>query len=94
MRQAGREPVDRSSGKSPASNALYAFTAALSAGTSPRRPPASPARGVWSPPTAPPIHGRAEIAAILAQMIARRTEIEPSSSSSDQAGTSPSPAAA
>jgi len=60
----------------PALNALYAFNAALSEGDLALAAACFTREGCLITPDGTAVHGRADIAAILAQMIARRTEIE------------------
>ena len=60
----------------PAENALYAFIAALGAGDLGAAAACFTREGCMITPDGTAVHGRSEIAAILAQLIARRTEIE------------------
>jgi uncharacterized protein (TIGR02246 family) len=60
----------------PAQNALYAFIAALSDGNLGAAAACFTREGCMITPDGTAVHGRSEIAAILAQLIARRTEIE------------------
>jgi uncharacterized protein (TIGR02246 family) len=65
-----------SSTPAPAQNALYAFIAALSAGNLAGTAACFTREGCMITPDGTAVHGRSEITAILAQLIARRTEIE------------------
>jgi uncharacterized protein (TIGR02246 family) len=58
-----------------AGNALYCFAAAVSAGDPDGAAACFTREGCLITPDGTSVHGRAEIAAILAQLIARRTEI-------------------
>jgi uncharacterized protein (TIGR02246 family) len=60
----------------PAQNALYAFIAALGDGNLRAASACFTREGCMITPDGTAVHGRTEIAAILAQLIARRTEIE------------------
>jgi uncharacterized protein (TIGR02246 family) len=60
----------------PAENALYAFIAALSDGNLDAAAACFTREGCMVTPDGTAVHGRSEITAILAQLIARRTEIE------------------
>jgi uncharacterized protein (TIGR02246 family) len=62
--------------QAPAQNALYAFIAALSAGDLRGAAACFTREGCMITPDGTAVHGRSEIASILAQLIARRTEIE------------------
>ena len=66
------------SGPAPAAaeNALYAFVSALSGGKLSAAAACFTREGCMVTPDGTAVHGRSEIAAILAQLIARRTEIE------------------
>ena len=59
-----------------AEGALHAFVAAISAGNIGAAAACFTREGCMITPDGTAVHGRADIAAILAQMIARRTEIE------------------
>jgi len=60
----------------PAEGALYSFVAALSAGELGGATACFTREGCLVTPDGTAVHGRADIATILAQLIARRTEIE------------------
>jgi len=60
----------------PAEGALYSFIAALSAGELSAATACFTREGCMVTPDGTAVHGRAAIAPILAQLIARRTEIE------------------
>jgi len=60
----------------PALNALYSFNAAVSAGDVSAAAACFTRDGCLITPDGTAVHGRSEIGAILAQMVARRTEIE------------------
>lgn len=57
-------------------NALYAFAAALSSGDRTAAAACFTREGCLITPDGTAVHGREDVAAILAQLIARRTEIE------------------
>ena len=59
-----------------AENALYAFIAAISGGDLAGATACFTREGCMITPDGTAVHGRSDIAAILAQMIARRTELE------------------
>ncbi len=60
----------------PAESAVYAFIAALQAGQLPTATACFTREGCMVTPDGTSVHGRAEIATLLAQLVARRTEIE------------------
>jgi len=60
----------------PAESALYAFIAALQAGQLPTAAACFTREGCMITPDGTAVHGRSEILTLLAQLVARRTEIE------------------
>jgi uncharacterized protein (TIGR02246 family) len=60
----------------PAESALYGFIAALQAGQLPTAAACFTREGCMITPDGTAVHGRSEILALLAQLVARRTEIE------------------
>jgi len=74
---AARPPVSGQATQSAqAENALYAFIAAVSARDAVTAAACFTREGCLITPDGTAVHGRADIAGILAQLIARRTEIE------------------
>lgn len=74
MNPAATVPAEAAS--TPAENALYSFAAAVRDGKTALAAACFTREGTMITPDGTAVHGRADVAALLAQLTARRTEIE------------------